>query len=325
MLPYQDPNAASFGDPASRISINNPLRDASRGKFDPWLLARSEDMTRKLSALQKEYADYQSEIADRAEILWDEMELNKAEILGRRLHSKKPGPVTSALRLTLEGTKLLLREWYAIVERLVIGRCALDEYDNIQALNLMGVGFNSRCIRSELDAPPEVCENSERCAFTLAVVKGKIAKLQAMLPGLERISTKQRQRQMTGQPAVDDKIANRLKREINAAEKNLRWFWTASRRFEAQQHAQIASQSTVSKPIIAGQPTPKMTPPSISKPISQPPASSSPTDHKTPQVPQSAPNWVSGAKSNPNLPASTATTGTTRPVAFARNLPKQAR
>ena len=107
MIPYQDPNAAAIGDPASRISINNPLRDASRGKVDPWLLARSEDMTRKLSALQKEYADYQSEVADKAEILWDEMELDKAERLGRRLHSKKPGPVTSALRLTLEGTKLL--------------------------------------------------------------------------------------------------------------------------------------------------------------------------------------------------------------------------
>ena len=280
MFAHKDPDFAETADPPSRISSNNPLKDLARGNgvIDPWLLARSEDMTRQLNALQHEYVDHQSDVADRAKDLWDEIEIDKAEKLARRLHSKNPGPVTSALRLTLEGTKLLIREWYDIIERLVSGGSSLNEVDRLRAMNLLGVGFNSRCVPSEVEPPWQLRGSADRCAYVHKFVMAQIAKLQAKLPGLERISARQRERQMGGQPAPNDKIANRLTRAINTAENILRRIWTTAQRLKAQLGTQATTPSSYETNPISDQPTQMITPSSKPNPISQPPVSSSSAD-----------------------------------------------
>ena len=79
--------------------------------------------------------------------------------------------MTSALRLTLEGTKLLIREWYGIVERFVSEGSSLREMDRIQAMNLLGVGFDSCCVDSEIDPPWQIRGSADRCAYVLKFVR----------------------------------------------------------------------------------------------------------------------------------------------------------
>ncbi len=226
---------SSSTPPALPLSPNNPLGSFSHIRPDPFLLACSEQETLKLGRLNTELVEHNKEMADRAEWLWDEMHREKAEKLATRLHSKKPGPVASGLRLTAQGTKLLLREFMAIQKMVQNRRDCLMGVDREEALNLLGVSFNCRLLVWDMDALPDEMRAEQRVALWNTWIDESMAALQEKLPHLQRIETGQRQRIMSGQPAPDDKIANRLQREINASERRLFRFWTEAKKLEKQQ------------------------------------------------------------------------------------------
>ena len=83
----------------------------------------------------------------------------------------------------------------------------------------MGVSFPCRGINWNIDPPPGVDNANDRVHFVLNFIEVQISKLDAKMPDLERIDEKLRARAMNGQPATDDKVANRLRREITASER----------------------------------------------------------------------------------------------------------
>ncbi len=236
MTTHQNPDSPSTEAlPVSRLSPGNPMLSFPHIRHDPYLLACSEQETLKLRRLKTELADHNKEMADRAEWLWDEMHREKAERLATRLHSKKPGPVATGLRLSSYGTDLLLREFMAIRQMIQNRGDCLMGIDREEALNLVGLGGNCRLIHWEWDATPDEMRKEQRAALWTKFVDEATATLEGRLPHLLRIEAAQRQRIMSGQPAPDDKVANRLQREINAAERKLFRLWTEAKKLEKQQ------------------------------------------------------------------------------------------
>ncbi len=215
------------------LSQENPLCHARQTRANRWLMTLAEDELRKLNGLKGELAEHSKHAADWAEHLWTETLRDKAESLARTLHSKQPGPAAAGLRLTSQGTKLLIREFLAIQQMVRNRRDGLTGGDREEALNLIGVSFNCRLIEWDLvDPSPDEMFPQARVAIWTKFIDEEMAKLEATLVHLDRIEANQRARIMRGTPAPDDKVANRLKREIACRERNLRWCWTEARKLE---------------------------------------------------------------------------------------------
>ena len=221
--------------PTYVMSPKHPARPFPHVRLDDWFVGQAEEETQKLAGLNRELAEHKVDLADMARSCWDEQTRDLAERLGRRLHSKVPGPIASALRLTSAGTRLLIREWHAVAHHVYLANSSLQGVDRVQALNLMGISFPCRGINWDIDPPKGVDNNPDRVNYVMNFIEVQITKLQAKLPDLDRIDEKLRARAINGQPASDDKTANRIRREITASEKTLRWYWSEVKKMETQQ------------------------------------------------------------------------------------------
>ena len=121
------------------MSPKHPARPFLHVVLDSWFVSQAEEETQKLAGLLRELADHKSDLADMARSSWDEMTRDVAEKLGRRLHSKAPGPVASALKLTAAGTRLLIREWHAVAHHVYLANSSLQGVDRVEALDRKSV------------------------------------------------------------------------------------------------------------------------------------------------------------------------------------------
>ncbi|MEO6811682.1 MAG: hypothetical protein ABI353_21430, partial [Isosphaeraceae bacterium] len=185
---------------------NNMLIDAYHPDNDnqAWLLEQVADAAARLDYCQFMIRAQINDMADRADLCWEEDRKRAAEEIAARL-PKDPSRTASRLRETAQGCRWILDRWDALSVS-VLDHVSWDENQCNLAAILMGIGLDLR------PAHPDLCPDADADAQTALMYDQIDAINSLMADALEPLNDKERELTRLGYPLRPSKEYLRLQR-----------------------------------------------------------------------------------------------------------------